>query len=75
MSVRPNFHISVRCTATRWQEKKIPDLWQCWISIPRRNMAGDPNTQIFNNVCVHLQNLSVKLLHSFAETLLCLSME
>jgi hypothetical protein len=57
------------------RRRKYIDLGECWISIHRRNMAGDPNTHIFNDVCVQLQNLRVKLLHSFAVTLLCMSME
>ena len=38
-------------------------------------MAGDPNRQIYENVCAQLLNLSVKLLRSFAVMLLYLSME
>lgn len=38
-------------------------------------MAGDPNTQIYENVRVQLQNLSVKLLRSYAVALLFLPMD
>jgi len=54
---------------------KYTDLRERWISIHRCNMAGDPNTQIYENVCVQLQNLSVKLLRSYAVALLFLPME
>jgi hypothetical protein len=38
-------------------------------------MAGDPNAQIYENVCVQLQNLNVTLLRSYAVALLYLPME
>lgn len=38
-------------------------------------MAGDPNTQIYENVCVQLQNFIMKLQRSYAVALSYLSME